>query len=59
LIAMQNGSVDRAELRQFFQKKQSDPANGWMVVMAGSIGENPAVICVICVLLYGSIPDKE
>ena len=60
MIAMQNGTNDHAALRHFFSKKdKSDPANSWIVIMAGSIGENPAVICVICVLLYGSLPGKD
>jgi len=36
------------------QKNKSDPSNGGILTMAGSIGENSAVVCVICVLLYGS-----
>jgi hypothetical protein len=56
---MQNAQSIMRSFGSFFQKNKSDPANGWIVIMAGSIGENPAVICVICVLLYGSPPQKQ
>ena len=51
---MHDGSVDLAKLRKgLFKTKEPDPANGGLIVMAGSIGEDLAVIRAICVRPYG------